>query len=890
MCWAEISDACEGAIELTSNTSCTNIRSTVESATSSGIAAPSCGGTPNNDVWFRFSAAATASTITLSSLGTNLSSSGTRTELFSGSCGTLTSLACSNTATLTATGLTVGATYFIRVYSAGASAITSAGNFNICVTHPIVPIVTSGKSFINVSRPNGGTVTPGDTLEVRVSLNVRNNGSTYHIFRTRFNDTIPDNLNYVPGSLRLVTNEGLPYASYTDGPGDDFAMYQAANKTIRFNLGRDTILSPTNMPVGFVTSTVPDTSQRGGYYNSNTHRPRASGMLIVITYRVRVDPSVPFETLINYGPGAIRYRNQVGSAGAAEYTLSPNPLSFRVYPNYGLCENATGTNNVIAGSGDFGSGTAHNGANPGTVPGYNYVSLTTGNPGDGNYAVVKNLSPSENTNSFVIRPQSPSTDRVFGVWDIIGDHTGAADPLAGNPPPASGANGGYMLAVNAAYDLGVANNQTITGLCENTFYEFSAWFRNVCKRCGIDSAARGASSPSVPAGYIPSGPGDSSGVKPNLTFQIDGVDYYVSGNIDYIGQWGQWVKKGFVFRTLPGQTSITISIKNNAPGGGGNDWVMDDISLATCLPQLQFFPTISNELCRNSQVRVSSIVSTFYENYRYYQWERSTDGGATWHPAPLKSDIDSFSYSYNGVSYRDTIFYPEFLANVSQDGHQYRLKVGTTIDNLNNSNCNSYSAPELVQINIGACDVLPVEMGPFKGAVADRRAHLKWETLTEQQHGWFDVERSTDGVRFELAGRVHSRYGTSTTVQHYQFTDPKLLTGKTWYRLKMTGEGNMGTTYSRIISLVPPDGDFELHSVVNPFRTQLQFELVAPRGEQVQIRLLDLFGRPLLERKQVVEAGLNPVTLTDVHRLPAGTYVLLVTTSRGIVQKRVMKL
>jgi hypothetical protein len=192
------------------------------------------------------------------------------------------------------------------------------------------------------------------------------------------------------------------------------------------------------------------------------------------------------------------------------------------------------------------------------------VALAASNPQDGNYSVIKNLSPNQLTDPTVARPNTTSGDRIFGVWDIIGDHTGATDPVAGNPAPASGVSAGYMLAVNAAYQLSIANNQTITGLCENTYYEFSSWFRNVCKRCGSDSLGRGASNTTVPAGYIPTALGDSSGVKPNLTFMIDGIDYYTSGDMDYIGNYGEWVKKGFVFLTAPGQTSLTISIKNNA--------------------------------------------------------------------------------------------------------------------------------------------------------------------------------------------------------------------------------------------------------------------------------------------------------------------------------------
>ncbi|MFN4285334.1 MAG: hypothetical protein ACK4E8_05150 [Lacibacter sp.] len=749
-----------------------------------------------------------------------------------------------------------------------------------------------GKSFINISKPNGGTVTPGDELEIRVSMYLTNSvGTNNRLYRMRFNDTVPTGLTYVPNSMRLLTNEAKITATYTDAPGDDFGFFNSSNRTLRINLGRDTIQAPLNMPVGFVSSTTTDTTEGGGYYNASTHRPRAGGgVLIIIAYRVTVD-AVPFNTIINYGPGAVRFRTLPTAYKANDQTRSPNSLSFIVYPNYGLCNNATGSNSISPGNGNFGSGTDHNGPSPGpAVPGYNFVSIATGNPGDGNYSVVKNLSPSQNTNMFMPRPQSPNVDRVFGVWDIIGDHTGAADPLAGNPPPGPGQPGGYMLAVNAAYQLSIANNQTITGLCENTFYEFSAWFRNVCKRCGIDSMGNGASGVTVSANYIPTKPGDSSGVKPNLTFMIDGVDYYNSGELDYIGQWGQWVKKGFVFKTGPGQTSLTISIKNNAPGGGGNDWVMDDISFATCLPELQFFPTAANEICQNAQVFVSSIVNTFFDNYLYFQWERSTDGGATWHPAPLKPDVDSFTYVFNGSSYVDTVYYPTFIATPLNNGHQFRLRVATSIPNLSNGNCNIYQATEIVTLNVGVCNVLAATVTELKGQIRENNfAQLRWETTQEQNNAWFEVERSTDGRNFTFAGKVYSANGNSNVSQYYQFNDPIALQLPTHYRLKIVGEdGRFG--YSKTILLQPQSANFALQAVVNPVKDRMQFVVQAPRTEMVTLQLVDFMGRKVKEEQRRVQTGSNPVQWQLAGDLQSGNYIMLLRTSTGVLQQIIQKL
>ncbi|TWI81267.1 putative secreted protein (Por secretion system target) [Lacibacter cauensis] len=754
--------------------------------------------------------------------------------------------------------------------------------------------VLVGKSFVNITRPSGGTVVPGDVLEIRLSFFVYSGSSSY-IYRTRYNDTIPSNLTYVSNSLKLLTNEGKQYKAYTDAAGDDPAMYNSANKTIRFNLGRDTVNSGYSFAVGNVNSTSTDTTEGGGYFNRSTHRPRAgggtfgNGMLLIISYRVTVDISTPYNTIITYGPGNVRYRRVIGAgAGSDQLTAVPNNLMFIVYPNYGLCSNATGSNTISAGNGDFSSGTNQNGANPGAaVPGYVFGNITASFPGDGSYSVIKNLSPNQLTDPYVARPNTTSGNRVFGVWDIIGDHTNAANPVTGNPPAASGATGGYMLVVNSALQLSVANNQTISGLCEETYYEFSAWFRNVCKRCGSDSLGNNASGTSVPAGYIPTAAGDSSGVKPNLTFQINGVDYYTTGNIDYASPWGEWVKKGFVFKTAAGQTSLTISIKNNAPGGGGNDWAMDDIAFATCLPALTMRPTNTPTYCINNQVDISVAVSTYFDNYLYYQWERSTNGGTTWASAPELPGMQTFSFTNFGGEFRDTAFLPSFISTPAYDGYKYRIRVATTSSNLTSGSCAVYNAVDIITIDVNtSCDILNMQMKNEQVQLVQNKAVLQWNAFAERGSYKFTIEHSTDGRHFTAIGQLN---GTAGSWQIYRFVDPNPVNGKNYYRIRMIPEAGAEKISATVTLTEKGQEEFMLTSLVNPFAEQLRFDLQSPGKEIVTIQLIDAVGKVVYAKNENVATGINRLQLNNLPVLQSGIYILRLQTSLGVINKQVKK-
>ena len=62
-----------------------------------------------------------------------------------------------------------------------------------------------GKSYINVTKGiNGGTVEPGDTLEIRAAFVVK--AGTYD--SCGYFDAVPAGTVYIPGTIRVLTNEG----------------------------------------------------------------------------------------------------------------------------------------------------------------------------------------------------------------------------------------------------------------------------------------------------------------------------------------------------------------------------------------------------------------------------------------------------------------------------------------------------------------------------------------------------------------------------------------------------------------------------------------------------------------------------------------------------------
>jgi hypothetical protein len=139
-----LNDACAAAASLAVNPTCVPITGSVSGATQGAAGAPApCSGSTAADVWYSFVATSPLHSLTLTSAFDGV------LEVFGGSCGSLNSLGCEDSAgpgteVLDLDNLTVGTTYYVRVYPYTQNAVPVFGTFTLCV----VPVCVEPTSLV----------------------------------------------------------------------------------------------------------------------------------------------------------------------------------------------------------------------------------------------------------------------------------------------------------------------------------------------------------------------------------------------------------------------------------------------------------------------------------------------------------------------------------------------------------------------------------------------------------------------------------------------------------------------------------------------------------------------------------------------------------------------
>ncbi len=287
---------------------------------------------------------------------------------------------------------------------------------------------------------------------------------------------------------------------------------------------------------------------------------------------------------------------------------------------------------------DFGAG-----PNPGAplAAGITTMSYTTSScPEDGFYTIA-----------------SSTVNCYSNTWQTVTqDHTGNAN--------------GYMMIINASFQPSIFFTQSANGLCPNTTYEFSSYVLNLITK-------------------EVSGPNFS---EPNIAFTIETTSgqvlaTYTTGTIPTTPAGSPtWNKYGVYFTTPVDVTDVVVKMINLAPGGNGNDLILDDITFRACGPVIEtgFASALGPnniDLCQGGSATYNIQTSVVGNNNPVYQWQTNTNGAA-W------TDMANQTNAALTINF----------TNAVTGNYQYRLGVANG-SNISSTSCRVYSPPLTVNVN-----------------------------------------------------------------------------------------------------------------------------------------------------------------------------------------------
>jgi hypothetical protein len=180
----------------------------------------------------------------------------------------------------------------------------------------------------------------------------------------------------------------------------------------------------------------------------------------------------------------------------------------------------------------------------------------------------------------------------------------------------------------------------------------------------------------------------------------------------------------------------------------------------------------------------------------------------------------------------------------------------------------------------GDCSVLTVELLSFTASCINHNAVLNWSTASESDNSHFSIERSTNGMNWQVIGRLEGA-GSTSDIQNYIFTDKEHFTVDLYYRIRQTDiDGKF--KYFKVILVKNCREDLS-GLAVYPNPGNGTFNLLY-NGNKDQVRSISIYnvsGEKIYNSKYY-----NPEI--DLRDKPNGIYFLRVNLDSKIITKKIV--
>ena len=170
--------------------------------------------------------------------------------------------------------------------------------------------------------------------------------------------------------------------------------------------------------------------------------------------------------------------------------------------------------------------------------------------------------------------------------------------------------------------------------------------------------------------------------------------------------------------------------------------------------------------------------------------------------------------------------------------------------------------------------LLPLTLLKFEGQLKNNNTVLTWQTASEHNTSYFNVQRSLDAIHFTTIAKILAS-GSSSSLHGYSYNDNNVIslsTEKIYYRLNETDIDGY-SVQSNIISIDLKKFGWNFTVSPNPVKDLLQVRFNNLYGS-TNVALIDMAGRKLTVQ-QINGSGNNSLNFNTAN-LAGGLYFIQV--------------
>lgn len=205
--------------------------------------------------------------------------------------------------------------------------------------------------------------------------------------------------------------------------------------------------------------------------------------------------------------------------------------------------------------------------------------------------------------------------------------------------------------------------------------------------------------------------------------------------------------------------------------------------------------------------------------------------------------------------------------------------------NNNSSPCTNSAGSPSGTNNTGTINTagspLPIKLSFFKANKnQEGGVDLIWQTLSERDNNYFEVERSTNGTDWDVVSQVKG-HGSSDSIINYYTSDKFNFDGLVYYRLKQV-DTDLSYSYSEIILVNSKFlGECNVELYPNPTNRDFYIMIEGLNGyEKIKVVIFSLIGTRIFEEVYFKDGKSSIIPVIPQPIMEHGIYLCLISTSQ----------
>ena len=182
---------------------------------------------------------------------------------------------------------------------------------------------------------------------------------------------------------------------------------------------------------------------------------------------------------------------------------------------------------------------------------------------------------------------------------------------------------------------------------------------------------------------------------------------------------------------------------------------------------------------------------------------------------------------------------------------------------------------------------MPVELTLLNSKCLSNGIEINWQTASEYNSAYFDVEKSRDGTSWSLINTIPAAGNSTSSINYSVLDNEKSENELVYYRLNQFDQDGKSKVYGPISASCEGSSDFDVSVFPNPSNGLVFIKVFNSIPQTIEINLIGTDGKNISSFEKTIESGINILPMS-YSSLKTGMYIVKIISTNKVYNQQLI--